>query len=394
MNSSYNKKIVFAAACIAIFLFGVILISLGTIIPFIRANSRLDEMSMGVLATVLPSGILAGSLLFGPVADRYGYRILLTFSVLIVMGTYFFIARSGSIYALTIVFFFLGLGGGVLNGTANAIVSGLSELSNENKAANLSLMGVFFGIGALGMPFFLGILLRHFQIQTILTGIGLILIFPLIYFYIIRYPKSGTGDKISLSSWFRLAATPMILMIGMIGFFQSGLESLVNNWITSYLINIGGIVQNNALFYLTLFVVMFTFTRLVLGFLLRRIQPGIVLGISMILVIVGVLILIITKGHGYYLISLMLFGLGLSSTFPIITGHTGDLFKEQPGTAISILFTLALLGNMAINYLTGWITSFTGLKIYPVIFLSVVIFTLLFIILFYRNLKRKNNQTF
>jgi FHS family glucose/mannose:H+ symporter-like MFS transporter len=393
MNSNYNKKIVFAAACLAIFLFGMILISIGTIIPFIRGKFHLNEMSLGILSTILPFGILAGSLFFGPVADRYGFKILLVISVLFTIGAYFMIAMSGTIQILCIAFFSIGFGGGILNGTSNSIVSGLSELSKENKAANLSLMGVFFGIGALGMPFLFGMLLRHYPIETFLEVIGISLILPLIFFYAIHYPEGGSMNKISITAWLRLAATPMILLIGMIGFFQSGLESLVNNWITTWLISVAGFAQHIALFYLTLFVAIFTFTRLILSFVLRKTQPGIVLGISMTLVLAGIILLIIAKGKGYYMGSLILLGMGLSSTFPVITGHTGDLFKEQPGTAISIFFTISLLGNMGINYLTGWITSAAGLSVYPFIFFSIVVFTLLFILLFYRALKRKNNHT-
>ena len=49
--------------------------------------------------------------------------------------------------------FLFGLGGGAVNGATNALVSDISE---KDKGANLSLLGVFFGLGALGMPFILG----------------------------------------------------------------------------------------------------------------------------------------------------------------------------------------------------------------------------------------------
>jgi hypothetical protein len=34
----------------------------------------------------------------------------------------------------------------------------VADISKDSKTANLSLLGVFFGIGALGMPFILGLL--------------------------------------------------------------------------------------------------------------------------------------------------------------------------------------------------------------------------------------------
>jgi hypothetical protein len=51
--------------------------------------------------------------------------------------------------------FLIGFGGGAVNGATNALVA---DISDKYKGANLSLLGVFFGIGALGMPLVLGIL--------------------------------------------------------------------------------------------------------------------------------------------------------------------------------------------------------------------------------------------
>ena len=48
-----------------------------------------------------------------------------------------------------------GVSGGIINGGTNAVVSDISE---GHKGADLSLLGVFFGLGALGMPLVLGAL--------------------------------------------------------------------------------------------------------------------------------------------------------------------------------------------------------------------------------------------
>lgn len=386
MNPSYSKKLVFAAACLAVFLFGVILLSLGTIMPFITTRYGLDEYSKGILATVLPFGILAGSVIFGPVADRYGYKYLIMAGVFIVMCAYLLIGWTASFLTLSIVFFFIGFSGGILNGSANALVSGLSEDFKENKAANLSLMGVFFGIGALGMPFVLALLTKNIPFQKMMTGAGAVMFLPLIYFFTIRYPESKTSKGISISNWFRLAATPLMLLIGMIGFFQSGLESLVNNWITTYLIGTAGVAENNSLFALTLYVAVLTFSRLVLGFIFRKLNQQQVITISMTCVLTGIIILMTLGDRGYYhLVSMIFFGLGIAAVFPVITGYAGDLFRELPGTAIGILFTFSLIGNMGINYLTGRVTGKFGYPAYPFIFIVVVFLTSLFFMLFYRR---------
>jgi MFS transporter, FHS family, glucose/mannose:H+ symporter len=46
-------------------------------------------------------------------------------------------------------FFLIGFGGGVINGGTNALVA---DISTGEKGAKLSLLGVFYGAGALGFP--------------------------------------------------------------------------------------------------------------------------------------------------------------------------------------------------------------------------------------------------
>jgi MFS family permease len=73
----YNKKIVFWAACIGILFFGMGITTLGSVKHGLEEKYLLDEIASGTLFSILPFGILLGSLLFGPFCDKYGYRILL-----------------------------------------------------------------------------------------------------------------------------------------------------------------------------------------------------------------------------------------------------------------------------------------------------------------------------
>ncbi|RPI76430.1 MAG: MFS transporter, partial [Ignavibacteriales bacterium] len=60
----YNRNLVFTAACIGMLLFGMVFLSLGTVLTFIKESYNLSELSAGTLTAILPFGILAGSLIF------------------------------------------------------------------------------------------------------------------------------------------------------------------------------------------------------------------------------------------------------------------------------------------------------------------------------------------
>ena len=68
----YSTRKVFAAACAGMTLFGMAMLSLGTVNTFLAQRFSLDQMGIGSLAALLPFGILTGSLIFGPVVDRFG----------------------------------------------------------------------------------------------------------------------------------------------------------------------------------------------------------------------------------------------------------------------------------------------------------------------------------
>ncbi len=378
MNSlSYNKRLVFVAGFYGIFLFGISIITLGSTLPQLTLQYGLTELNKGTLASVLPAGILIGSLVFGPVVDRYSYRYLLAVSVLLMAAGFELIAFAGAFYQLGIAFFFIGFGGGMINGATSSMVSDFSDDAGENKGANLSLLGVFFGLGSLGMPVLLGSLEEWFNYSQILTGLGVAMCLPVSFLLLIGYPAPKQAQGITMSNIALLVKDKLLILMSFILFFQSGWESLVNNWTTTFLINVRGFEEKTALFYLTIFVITFTAGRFALGFLLKKYPPRTVLYVSIISALTGGIILGIFSREIMIIIALVITGFGLAAAFPVILGLVGDRFSKWSGTAFGIALTIALTGNMIINYLVGVFSNMYDMRAYPVILVITGSLTLL-----------------
>ena len=61
------------------------MITLGAVLPSLIAKLNLSGLQTTSLVTFLPLGMLAGSLIFGPIVDRFGHKALLVPSCIIVL---------------------------------------------------------------------------------------------------------------------------------------------------------------------------------------------------------------------------------------------------------------------------------------------------------------------
>jgi len=355
----YNKKVVFWSCCLGLLLFGIALTTLGSIVPDLREKFQLDDIAAGTLFSILPFGILAGSLAFGPVADKYGFRILMAVSCIFMAAGFEGIAFASSAGLLKVCIFIIGFGGGAINGAGSALVS---DISDNDKTANISLLGVFFGIGALGMPLLLGILGENFMFWKIVFAVGILSFLTGIIFMIIKLPPPKITQKMPAGKIADFFRDKVLLLIAFFLFFQSSFEGLMNNWTTTYLTDHLSVSQGKALYGLSLFVAGMVIMRLLTGTILRYIPVKRILIASFFFGLTGLICIASGISTVVALTGFMLVGAGLAGGFPIMLGFVGARYQNISGTAFSFVLTIALLGNMLINYGMGIISEKYGIS--------------------------------
>lgn len=359
MSGTYNRRVVFWSACLGMLLFGIGLIILGAVLPDLRIRHSLDSVDAGTLFSVLPIGIIIGSLLFGPVCDRYGYGVLLATSALLVFIGFEGLAFTHSVWVLSLSVFLFGIGGGALNGATNAVVADISE---TGKGANLSLLGVFFGIGALGMPLLLSVLRQSFDFQAIVAATGFLALAASVLFLVIKFPPAKQAKGISMKQVGTLFKDLTLILIASFLFFQSAFEGLINNWTTTYLIEQVGAPQSAALIGLSLYVAGMTVMRLFIGSLFRKMPEKRLLSISFVIILAALLLFRFSHSMVPAAAGLFLLGAGLAAGFPTMLGLVGNRYPDLSGTAFSFVLVIALLGNMAVNYAMGLVAENYGMR--------------------------------
>lgn len=356
-DSQHN--LLFASACLGMLLFGITLTTLGAILPEIILRFEISKTNAGSLFTIMNFGILLGSLVFGPVVDRFGYKTLLILcSGLLLIGMEG-VAFSNSFELFTLFIWIFGLCGGVINGAANALVSDISE---EGRGAGLAFLGVFFGLGAFGMPLVLGSLLELFTYTQIVAALGGIIILALILFSWLQFPAPKQPHSFPVDEALSLLKHPTLILLALILFFQSGIEIMTGGWTATYFFEELDVESSTAVTLLSFFWIGMMLTRLVLSKLLLKRSPARIFIASLALALAGALLLLFTQNIIAATVAVFILGAGFGTAYPVVLGYIGDLYPKMSGTAFSVAITIAMTGGMLLPYLAGIIGDAYGLK--------------------------------
>jgi len=356
-----NKKTLqFIAAGTVMMLFGFTMVVIGTINDFLTIEYKVDKMFIGFCASMLSFGILIGSFTFGSIVDRFGYKWIMLLGVLMI-----FCGIEGIIYThatllIPYLFLLIGLGGGIINGVTNLVVA---DIYPQKTSSYLSLLGVFYGVGAFGLPLITSILLDcGLKYQSILSIIGTGLFIPFCFVLLIKFPKAKRSRIITVKEYFKFFTKPAIIIIGLFLFFQSAIEAIVPTWAPTYLKDTFCVDYPKALYAITVTSISIAVARLLLSQILKKVSQYKVLLSSLFIVISGVIILEMSPSFIMGLTGIGIVGFGLASSFPVMLDYTASKYPDNTGTAFSIVIGIALIGNILLNLLTGYVLQSFGVN--------------------------------
>lgn len=374
-----NKTIAFIANFTGILLFGVSMVVIGSLLPMLKIRFEMTDIAAGSLFSILPVGLLVGSVSFGPIVDKFGYRWVLSVASLFLSLGFFGIAHSDSINSLRASIFFFGLGGGVINGGTSALISDLSE--GKSKIINLNWLGMFYGIGAFYMPLILSRISPEVY-TAVIDVVCVISLFVALVFLSIKYPLTVQKEKISVKLIPGFVKNKLFMAICFYLFFQSAFEAIINNWSVSFFIDKLAVPQNRALMALSVSVLGLIFMRILIGSVLKKWHHSRLVKLSLVLFSLGLICLLLSSSYFVSVLGMFLIGGGLAPGFPVMLGLVGEIFKEVSGTAFSFAMFIGLTGNIIINYLIGVLTENFGMGIYPyVIFTEIVMMSVIFVLI-------------
>lgn len=349
MMKNYNTTAVYVAACAGIAFFGVTMLSLGPIL------GQLNEMTDGA-ANALPStmsiGIIVGTLLFGPIVDKFGYKWLLIISSIFALLGIQGLANLTTLPMMHASIACLGLGGGVLNGLTNALAADIYDDDNE-RATRMGVLGAIYCVGAL-----LWTLLTYFisDFHTPLNAVSLIMAAFIVYFCLISFPTAkpavDNGSN-SAKDVIGLLKYPALLLFSLVLFFESGFEGITGNFTVEFFSNMNVMSAKTATLAMTCYTIGMMAGRFPLGAIMRKLKNLGTLYLYLSVALVGVVIFALSNSQWMGYAAMVLIGFGVGATFPVILNFIGGTFRNLSGTAMSIAIFIALLGQYTFNFSTG-----------------------------------------
>ena len=384
---TYSRNLLLVAACLSIVMFGITCVAIGTISQYLTASFAVDKIFIGLLASLFAAGALIGSVSFGPIVDRFGYKFILIFSLVFLFSGFEVIGRTSQLNVIRAMIFLFGLGGGIINGGTSALVS---DLYPEKKGAYLSILGVFWGVGALSFPLVTSILLNNgMNYSSILTLIGLLTLIPIAMFLILRCPPPKNSGGVPYRKYLNMIKNPTILLIGFFLFFQSGFETLTTTWTPKYFLERYMSDTQTALLSLTAMSISLTVSRLLLGYLLKKFENWKVLLTGLLITIFGLLVMRLGTSYLAGMIGISLLGFGAAAAFPVMLGYVGSMYPEISGAAFSLVLFIALSGNAMLNALGGYIFEKYQISSFAIFMIGIILIMMFLLYLIALRIKKQ-----
>ncbi len=370
MPAPDHRRGLFVSACAGILVFGIVLALLGTLFGLegTRARFHINLAQQGDLLLLLFFGIFLSTLAVGPLTDRLGSRPVLFVSALGVglalVGFSLALAQSGT--GLTGGFgiaagssVLLGLGGGGLNTTTNALVS---ELYGDERGPRLNALGIFFGAGALLMPLVAATLLSVLSPQALMLSAAGLAFACAVAYGGLRFPPAKESQGFSWLEAARVARYPNVLLFAALLFFQSGNEASIGGWVSTYAGAIGAKARA-ATWILAGYWAAMMLGRALAAKLLGRMSKYRLLLLGGLGSVAGCALLLAADSVARLAVASVATGLAFAGIYPTVLAMAGDRYARFAGTVFSLLFSIALVGGMLVPWGIGQLAQVRGVRL-------------------------------
>jgi MFS transporter, FHS family, glucose/mannose:H+ symporter len=347
-SAPINRYGLLAIANACMFVFGVVLLLMGSLLPSLEFNYSRSG-NLGAFPLV---GIFVSTVLVGPILDLVGAKKVLAIALAVVAVSLGLMPVLTKYPALAAAAFIYGVGGGGLNTATNAMVA---DVSAAGRARALNLLGFFFSLGAISAPLMLSSI-GHLSTSAVLHGLAALCLVILALVFSVRFPPAlRSGSR--LGSLLGVLKYGTVWLFAVLLFFESVSETSMFVWTAKIVADALHVSPSRAEIALVALSGALGAGRILAVPCLKWFGSRGLIWISAAVLMAGSLWMRGAGDMASMTGAAIVVGAGLSAIFPTALGMAGDRFPEETGTVFGAIMAVALLGGTAGPKLAGWLAS-------------------------------------
>lgn len=356
-----NKKKQFLCSYGVFVVNGMLALSIGSLLPFIRDAKGLEYAFCGMIVSLHSVGNLISSFAGGALPALIGRKksILLFNSFFAI--SYLMIILGNSNWLIAAAFFMTGLARGA---TSNFCNTAINELA-PGKASILNGLHAMFAIGAFSFPLILIALTASNEANWIYACYFMLVMGVLswIMYYMIPLEndkimkKDKDKDK---GAGFAFFKEPLFYVCTFTLFFYLCAEQGVIGWMITYFKDTGALPASLSQVTASVLWIMILAGRLLTAWASTKVKKERLLVVMGLGLVGFFFLLLFSTTTELILVGIMGFGFSMAGIYPTTVSFTGTIIKKYP-LAWSFILTTASIGSIIMPSIIGKIAETAGI---------------------------------
>lgn len=356
--SDKRKRQQFGFSYVIFIMNGMLALSIGSLMPFIREARGLDYAFSGVLVSLHSVGNLISSFLAGTMAVSIGRKkTILLFNAFYAIA-FLLICLSGNSVCLVLAFLLTGLARGATSNFCNMTINNLAP----GKAWIVNGLHAMFSVGAFLFPILLTLMTGSNGDNWIYACYFMLAMGVLSWLLYAKIPvdEHTPAKKEEKKSTYGFFKEPMFLLCTTTLFFYLCVEQGVIGWMVTYFKDTGLLDPAWAQITASLQWIMILAGRLTVAWLSTKMNKAHLLRVMGVGLVVFFVLLMTAKTPAVIGLGIMGFGYSMAGIYPTTVAFAGKTIQKYP-ISWSFMLTFASIGSIAMPSIIGKIAEVSGI---------------------------------
>lgn len=389
-----EEKRQFIFTYLAFMLNGILALSVGSLLPFLRESRGLNYAFAGMIVSLHSVGNLISSFASGTLSVLIGRKkSILLFNACYALS-YLLIICSNSPYLLAAAYLLSGLARGASSNFGNYTINNLAP----GKAGALNGLHAMFSVGAFSFPIILTLLTRTSADRWIYACYFIVAmgILSWILYFLIPDPEAlakegDSSPKKSGENGFGFFREPLFYLCTFTLFFYLCAEQGVIGWLITYFGDTGLLSPSLSQLMASVLWVMILAGRLTTAWASGKVKKEKLLLAMAVGFVCFFFWLLLCRNTILIVIGIMGFGYSMAGIYPTTVSFCGGLIKKY-SVAWSFILTIASFGSILMPMIIGRIAESAGIA-YGMSSIVVVVLIDLGLVLALNLYMRRNRET-